>query len=170
MRKILLSTLGSVVLLLVSCATPYVQPPREGNATVRLTGSGEVELRTTAVYLNGASCKERLYIADPKLRESVNSGGAFVVKAGQEIAVTMRALKSAKIFVGTVTTETCDTGVSFIPQPNAQYKVNLSATNDSCAVQVVRLLDTEIGRESMEPTARPRKPRWPYLDEQAGCD
>lgn len=170
MQKTLLSALIPVCLLLVSCATPYVEPPREGNATIRITNSGEVELRTTAVYLNGASCKERLYIADPKLSKYVDSGGAFVVTAEREMAVTMRAVKSVRISFPLVTTEACETGVSFVPQSNAQYKVNLSATNDGCAIQVVRISDAEIGREFTEPTVRIRKPRWPFFDQQAGCD
>jgi hypothetical protein len=146
-------------LIIAGCAPLYVQPPAAGNALVRVSLDGDVELTSQQYWLNARDCSERMRLSSEESR-AFATGGSIVLSAGKEFAVTLHALRKAELRGGFAHTEVCDAGASFTPQQGIRYRIAFTADQNHCKVLVFR--DTGAPsrpREEIDPTFRTRKVR-----------
>lgn len=159
------------VAFLSSCASPYVQPPPEGNAVVRIANAGSVELRSVELFLEGKTCTDRLYVPDSAARAAINAGGPLVVRADREIALTLEATRSVSLSGGVITRSVCHAAASFTPRANTKYRMSVEATGDYCAVKVyIEQAPDGSKIETLDPTYRARQRRATTLGGPACSD
>lgn len=111
------ATLAGMACLLAACGTPYVPPPDDNRAWLRVPRP----ITGVNYFDNGDECGSSIRMLDDVTNPMKRTDRTMPIPAGRRVAVTLLSSHALS---------TCHISFSFIPQPGRIYEAHMTLDED----------------------------------------